>query len=154
MHDLYGTTKEGLLGPDGFCMYRAAIESHFPLEQDLLKVGIDVLPRALAQWEKNKLCFDRMDGEHPEESQRGEPVLGTRARARTPCRRTPSPPPPPPFPALGRRSSAAERDARAGRVPVGQLQQLVADCGEILTGEQVPCARSEARARAGAPARD
>ena len=24
-----------------------------------------------------------------------------------------------------------------GRVPVGQLQQLVADCGEVLTGEQV-----------------
>jgi hypothetical protein len=99
MHDLYGTTKEGRLGPDGFCLYRAAIESRHPLERDLLTVGIDVLPRSLAQWEKNKLCFDRVDNEHPEESQYGEPIFG--------------------------------------RVPVSQLQQLVADSGEVLTGEQV-----------------
>jgi len=102
IYDLYGTTDAGLLGPDGFCMYRAAIEHTHPLEDDLLRVGIDLLPKSLAQWEKNQRSFDRLDTENPEEDENGALV--------------------------------------AGRVPVAQMQQLIADCGEVLTDEEVTLA--------------
>ena len=62
-------------------MYRAAIEHTHPLEDDLLRVGIDLLPKSLAQWEKNQHSFDRLDTENPEEDENGGLVAGAHARA-------------------------------------------------------------------------
>jgi hypothetical protein len=57
MHDLVGLDESGNLNHDNFIRYREGIENIYPLEIDLVRVGIGVLPQRLADWKKYNNAF-------------------------------------------------------------------------------------------------
>lgn len=64
MFDLFGTEPDGSLNAKQFEAYRAYIEPRFPLEKDLLTVGISVLPAKLVAWKRINTAFDKLAAEN------------------------------------------------------------------------------------------
>jgi len=46
----------------GFVGHRRMIEREHPLEQDLLSLGLDLLPECLQRWLRAKVCFEVSQG--------------------------------------------------------------------------------------------
>lgn len=64
MFDLFGTEPDGSLNAKQFEAYRAYIEPRFPLEKDLLTVGISVAPAKLVEWKRINTVFDKLAAEN------------------------------------------------------------------------------------------
>lgn len=60
MHDLVGLDESGSLNHEGFICYRETIEHLYPLEFDLVRVNMDVLPQRLADWKKFNMAFKKI----------------------------------------------------------------------------------------------
>jgi hypothetical protein len=90
------------------------IEEEHGLEMDLLKLEMELLPEDLMSWSRNKSCFDRIDGEGVEqENIKLERRIGKK-RAEKECKPGP-----------------------VGKLEARSFQQLLGDCGEYYTNEQI-----------------
>ena len=69
MFDSYGTDYRGSLTPEGFILYRESIEHRHPLEFDLLRCGITVLPKRLVEWRRHNAAFDKLARENVSKSE-------------------------------------------------------------------------------------
>ncbi|CAM9193788.1 unnamed protein product, partial [Hapterophycus canaliculatus] len=102
--DIEGTISfDGKLTPSGFVGHRRTIEPEHPLEQDLLSIGLDLLPECLQRWLKAKCAFDRIDSE------------GVSAAVER-----------------GERGGQSPQGCD-GSVERGEVQLLLADAGEIMS---------------------
>jgi len=63
MTDMFGTDEAGGLTPGQFLAYREWIESQYPLEADLLSIGLPLLPDTLIAWKQCEAAFDRLADE-------------------------------------------------------------------------------------------
>lgn len=58
--DLYGLDEKGRILFKHFVAYREAIEERFPLEKDLLSLGISLNSKFSADWKKFVKAFERL----------------------------------------------------------------------------------------------
>lgn len=58
MDDLFGTSHEGLVCLEHFVNYREYVEHRFPVEKDVLALGLLATPRDLDRW---RTCLERFD---------------------------------------------------------------------------------------------
>ncbi len=114
MDDLGGLGEDGMMTPDGMIKYRALIEEEHGLEMDLLKMKMHLQPNDIATWSRNKDNFDRVDFECVEEENKKLIRRMGKKRAEKELRFTPM-----------------------GMLEIRSFQQLVADCNEIYTYEQL-----------------
>jgi len=63
MNDLGAVDIDGDMTAKGMVKYRALTEQDNGLELDLLRLNMNLLPRDLTDWNRNKTCFDRIDCE-------------------------------------------------------------------------------------------
>ena len=112
--DLSGIDERGRMTKEGMVRYRELIEDKHGLEMDLLKLKRKLLPRDIQDWGANKLCFDRVDAE------------GVAEENKKLARR------------LGKKKAEKElKWGASGRATVKTFQQLMSDCGEYYTAEQL-----------------
>jgi len=114
MEDLGGLDENGGMTKEGMIRYRDMIEPEYPLEYDLLKIGLDVLPPNLQQWSDNRERYERVDLE------------GAAEENKKLLRR------------MGKKKAAEFLiEGTRGRIEKESFQQLLGDCGENYTGEQI-----------------
>ncbi|GMH82651.1 hypothetical protein TL16_g09330 [Triparma laevis f. inornata] len=112
--DDLGGLVDGRITEEAMVKYRQQIEDEFDLEMDLLKLNMDVIPRDLKGWEKNKECFGRIDYE-------GVCIENAKLARR-----------------LGKKKAEKELVwEEGGKCEEDVFQLLVADCGEFYTYEQL-----------------
>ncbi|GMI10347.1 hypothetical protein TrVE_jg4476 [Triparma verrucosa] len=110
--DDLGGLVGGRITEEAMVKYRQQIEDEHGLEMDLLKLNMNVIPKDLNKWQKNKECFSRIDYE-------GVCIENAKLARR-----------------LGKKKAEKELVwEESGKCEEDVIQLLVADCGEYYTYE-------------------